>query len=301
MAIRIGTRGSKLARWQANWVASELAKYEIETEIVYLKTLGDVKTGPIGSVGSQGVFTKEIQSALLDNSVDLAVHSLKDLPTDHIDGLALSTVPLRAPCGDALISPFDSLESLPPKATVATGSMRRRAQLLSFRSDLQVCDVRGNVETRLQKLHDGDFDAMVLAEAGLKRLGLEENIRQIIPKTIMLPAVGQGALGLETREDDVETHDAIRCLHHQETHWCVLAERSMLRSLRGGCLAPVGAWARLEQDELVLDGVVLDEMGVEKVLTSIAGPPANCEELGISAAHELVVKGADRLLASARD
>ena len=302
MAIRIGTRGSKLARWQAEWVSAELAKHNVETEIIYLKTLGDVKSGPIGAVGTQGVFTKEIQRALLDNQVDLAVHSLKDLPTEHTEGLSLAAVPPRERCGDALIAKnVDSIDALPKGATVATGSARRRAQLLAYRSDLNVCDLRGNVDTRLQKLADGDLDAIVLAEAGLHRLGLDPHISQVIPKSIMLPAVGQAALGLESRDDDVETREAIQPLHDPQTHQCVLAERALLRGLRGGCLAPVGAWARMEFGTLALDAIVLDSHGAEQVKTSAKSPAEQCEELGIRTANELIALGADRLLDTARN
>lgn len=301
MTIRIGTRGSKLARWQAEWVASELSQHGISTEIIHLKTLGDVKSGPIGDVGSQGVFTKEIQRALLENQVDLAVHSLKDLPTDHTEGLSLAAIPPREQCGDALVTKnFTSVDGLPDGAVVATGSARRRAQLLAHRRDLQVCELRGNVDTRLQKLQNGEFDAIILAEAGLRRLGLEAHISQVIPKTLMLPAVGQGALGLESRDDDSATREAVECLHDQDTHRAILAERSLLRSLRGGCLAPIGAWARIENGELHLDAIVLDNLGFEQVKTSASSAPDFCEELGIRTANELIAMGADRILNSAR-
>ena len=239
---------------------------------------------------------------MLDNQVDLAVHSLKDLPTDHTEGLSLAAVPPRERCGDALIAKHvDSVDALPEGATVATGSARRRSQLLAYRSDLNVCDLRGNVDTRLQKLEEGELDAIVLAEAGLHRLGLDSHISQVIPKSIMLPAVGQGALGLETRDEDSETREAIQSLHDSETHCAVLAERALLRGLRGGCLAPVGAWARIESDSLVLDAIVLDSKGNEQVRTSATAPAEQCEELGIRTANELIALGADRLLDSVRN
>ena len=301
MAIRIGTRGSKLALWQANWVAAELKKHKVDTDIVILKTLGDVKSGPIGQVGAQGVFTKEIQTALLEKHVDLAVHSLKDLPTDETEGLSLAVVPEREGCGDALIARTASdIDSLPKNATVATGSARRRAQLLHYRRDLQVVDLRGNVDTRLRKLHETGLDAIILAEAGLRRLGLEENITQVLPKSLMLPAVGQGALGLEIRENDSVTFDSIACLNHDTTRFAVMAERALLRSLRGGCLAPVGAWARVEEDKLVLDAVVLNADGSERVTASAAANLGQAEELGIRTGNELIAKGSDRLLESSR-
>lgn len=300
--IRIGTRGSQLARWQAAWVASQLAQHEIETELVLLQTQGDEKSGPIGNIGSQGVFTKEIQRALLEDRVDLAVHSLKDLPTDTPDGLVLAAVPKRAACGDALISSkVKSLDQLPNGAVVATGSARRRAQLLAFRSDLDVQDLRGNVDTRLQKLEaDESISAIVLAEAGLRRLGLDHHIAQVIPKAVMLPAVGQGALGLETRADDMEVRASLARLNDQATYHSVLAERALLRSLRGGCLAPIGAWARPHGADLKLDAVVLNADGSQKVQASSIAPANQCEELGNRLADELIAQGASQLLADAR-
>lgn len=301
MKIRIGTRASKLARWQAEWVSAELAKLDVETEIIFLKTLGDVKSGPIGNVGTQGVFTKEIQRALLDEQVDLAVHSLKDLPTEDIEGLALAAVPPREQCGDALVSnSATSLDELPKNAVIATGSARRKALLLAHRADYDVQDLRGNVDTRLQKLDEGDLHAIILAEAGLRRLGLEERIAQVIPKSIMLPAVGQGALGLETREGDTKTIDAIAPLDDMDTRHCVLAERAFLRTLRGGCIAPIGAWARMEGGQLTLEGVVLNGDGSKQVGGNATGSPEQCEELGIRTANELIAQGADKLLDSAR-
>ncbi len=306
MTIRIGTRDSKLARWQAEWVAGQLALAGVETQLIFVKTLGDVKSGPIGTVGGQGVFTKEIQRALLERRVDLAVHSLKDLPTDAVDGLALAAVPRRESAADALIAnTAGSLDELPPGAIVATGSARRRAQLLAHRPDLNVRDVRGNVDTRLQKLREDGLDAMILAEAGLRRLGLEHHITQVIPKTIMLPAVGQGALGLEIRADDDATRGTLQMLDHATTHQEILAERSLLRALRGGCLAPVGAWARVadtdgERDRLQLDSVVLNGDGSERLTVSVAGPLAAGEQLGLEAAEQLLSQGANRLLDATR-
>lgn len=301
MAIRIGTRGSKLARWQAQWVSRELTKHGHETEIIYLKTLGDVKSGPIGAVGAEGVFTREIQVALLNEQVDLAVHSLKDLPTEQVEGLSLSSIPKRERCGDALVAAdVATVAELPEGAKIGTGSARRRAQLLAYRNDLDVVEIRGNVDTRLKKLHEEGFDAIILAEAGLRRLGLADHISQVIPKTVMLPAVGQGALGLETRENDLDTKTAIACLHHEETAQCVFAERALLRALRGGCQAPIGAWARVDDDELRLDAIVLDALGTETRTVSSSAAIGMGEALGQSAAAELVSDGADELLDAAR-
>lgn len=301
MTIRIGTRGSKLALWQANWVAAQLAGYDVETEIIILKTLGDSKAGPIGQVGTQGVFTKEIQNALLANQVDLAVHSLKDLPTDTTEGLRLAVIPPREECGDALISKAgQSIDDLPSGAIVGTGSMRRRSQLLAYRQDLQIVDLRGNVDTRLAKLDEGKLDAIVLAQAGLKRLELGHRITQILPREVMLPAVGQGALGLEIRDDDEATTNSISALNDPSSMRAVLAERSLLRSLRGGCLAPVGAWARPDKDRLLLDGVVLSADGKQRITASSTSSQEQCEELGIRTANELLAQGADDLLQESR-
>ena len=301
MSIRIGTRGSKLARWQAEWVAAQLEQHGVSTEIIYLKTLGDIESRPIGALGSDGVFTREIQRALLDQEVDLAVHSLKDLPTAHVDGLELAAIPRRESCGDALVAAYAaSLDELPKGAVVGTGSMRRRAQLLAARPDLNVSELRGNVDTRIRKLRDGEFDAIILAEAGLRRLGLEDQISQVLPKSMMLPAVGQGALGLESRQDDMVTRQAVVCLHHLDTCRAVLSERSLLRTLQGGCLAPLGAWARVEQNSLRLDAVVLDIHGEQKIVASADAPLDQHEALGKKVGEDLLSQGAGQLLADAR-
>lgn len=299
--IRIGTRGSALARWQAGWVAERLAAAGVPAELVFIRTVGDVKTGPIGNIGGQGVFTKELQRALLDGEVDLAVHSLKDLPTDEIAGLTLAAVPPRESCGDALVSnQFASLDELPAGARLGTGSTRRKAQLLFARGDLEVVDIRGNVDTRLKKLDAGEYDALVLAEAGLRRLGLHERIAFLLPKEIMLPAVGQGALGLECRASDQRALAALAGLNDEVARASVIAERSLLAELRGGCLAPVGAWGRAEDGCLVLDAVVLDHQGRRRLT---ARGVADCDEaavLGRRVAGKLLDDGAADLIAAAR-
>jgi hydroxymethylbilane synthase len=239
LRIRLGTRASALARWQADWVAARLRETGVEVEMVLITTTGDRNQDPIGAKSSQGLFTKEIQRALLDQRADLAVHSLKDLPTETIDGLQLAAVPARASCSDVLVSKGDVLlDELKPGARIGTGSMRRRAQLLHTRGDLDVQGIRGNVDTRLKQLDEGKFDAIVLAEAGLRRLELEHRITQVLPRSWMLPAVGQGALGLETRADDPATQEALQPLNDPDTYHAVVAERAMLAALHGGCLAP---------------------------------------------------------------
>ena len=300
--IRLGTRTSNLARWQAEWVAAQLRRQDVEVELVPITTAGDVQPESIKRIGEQGVFTKELQRALLDGRIDLAVHSLKDLPTDEVPGLCLASVPERAPAGDVLVCPnYSSLDELPKAAVVGTGSLRRRAQLLHKRDDLQINDIRGNVDTRLRKVFDGECDALVLAQAGLQRLGLERRITQVLPMSIVLPAVGQGALGLETRRDDPPTSQSVQQLNHQPTHHAVLAERAMLSALNGGCLAPVAAWARMEDDRLTLTGRVLSADGVEMLEETLSASPADAVELGCKVAEVLLARGADRLISASRE
>ncbi len=300
--IRLGTRGSLLARWQADWVAARLRDLGVEVEMVLLTTSGDLSTeGPIGALGDRGVFTKEIQRALRDARIDLAVHSLKDLPTDPTPGLVLAAVPERAPAGDALVSRrFDSLDALPGGAVVGTGSMRRRAQLLCARPDLHVRDVRGNVDTRLRKLDRGDYDALVLAEAGLRRLGLHAHITQVLPPSVCLPAVGQGALGLETRDDNPAAQTLVARLDHPPSRAAVTAERSMLAALGGGCLAPIAAWGRLEDVQLTLTGRVLPPDGSAKLEATCRAPLGEAESLGRRVAETLLAQGAKEYLDAAR-
>ena len=299
--IRLGTRASALARWQAEWVAGRLTELGASVELVFIKTGGDGTTTPITESGSQGVFTKEIQRALLDGRVDLAVHSLKDLPTERIDGLGLAAVPPReSPCDAFISNRVPAFDQLPSGARVGTGSRRRQSQLLHARPDLAVVDIRGNVETRLQKLDAGDYDAIILAEAGLKRLGLDERITQVLPPTTMLPAVGQGALGLETREDDRATIAVVRQLDDADTHSAVLAERALLAALRGGCLAPIGAWGRVVDRQLHLNAVVLSADGATRLEASVSGDVASTVTQGEEAARQLIERGATELIDSSR-
>lgn len=246
--LRLGTRPSALALWQANWTRDALEANGVPVEIVKIHTKGDVdRNSAIVNLGAQGVFTKEIQRALLLGEIDLAVHSLKDLPVERIDGLRLTAVPVRADFRDAFVSNrFATLDELPPGAVVATSSMRRQSQLLRRSNGAwDVRPVRGNVETRLKKLDDGEFDAMILASAGLNRLGFGSRIRHFLERPDFLPAVGQGALGLETRADDAETIARVAPLADEATFLSVLAERSLLATLQGGCLVPIGALGSL--------------------------------------------------------
>lgn len=299
--LRIGTRKSPLARWQAQWVATELEKLGNSIEMVWIVTQGDVTAQPLGTVGGQGLFTKEIQRALLDGEIDLAVHSLKDLPTQPIDGLALAAVPQREVVGDCLIAPLGTtIENLPLGARIGTGSLRRAAQLRAWRADLEILDIRGNVETRIKKLDDGIYEAIVLAEAGLHRLGYLDRVAQKLPLHRLLPAVGQGALGLETRADDETTIKALAALNHLSSQLAVTAERSLLAHLRGGCLAPVAAWCRMEDDKLRLEAKVLSLDGQTQLQVDRRFAPDQAQEEGRLAAEELIAAGAQQLIESAR-
>lgn len=302
--LRLGTRASPLARWQADWVTARLAELGVQVEQVLITTQGDVRTGPLGAIGGQGLFTKEIQRALLEGRIDLAVHSLKDLPTEPVAGLTLTAVPERESPGDALVAPagatWSSWEELPPGAKVGTGSTRRRAQLLHLRPDLKLDDVRGNVDTRLRKLDEGGYDALVLAEAGLKRLGLQARITQVLPADRVVSAVGQGALGLETRTDDATARSLLQPLDHAATHAAVLAERALLAHLRGGCLAPVGARAAMNGEVLELRAVVLSVDGRERLEAAASGAPQGACQVGVVAAEALLAQGAQRLIGEAR-
>jgi hydroxymethylbilane synthase len=300
-SIRLGTRASALARWQADWVAQRLIERGIAVELVLIRTQGDVRGEQISEIGGQGVFTKELQRALLEMQIDLAVHSLKDLPTDEVPGLMLAAVPPREACGDVLVcNRWKALDELPHGARVGTGSLRRQAQLLHARADLTVESIRGNVDTRLKKLDEGQFDAIVLAEAGLRRLGLATRIAQVLPISLMLPAVGQGALGLECRADDDATQRALATLDDAHTHAAVIAERTLLATLRGGCLAPVGAWARVEDGDLKLDAVVLDPRGTKRLHASGANSISLAHELGCTVGQKLLDGGAGELISASR-
>lgn len=300
--IRIATRGSKLALWQSNWVADELRMLDVKVELVEITTSGDVQqTGPIAAVGLQGVFTKEVQAAVLAGEADIAVHSLKDLPTEQVEGLTLAAVPARESVADALVSrKATCLADLATGARVGTGSQRRRAQIKHLRPDLEVVGIRGNVDTRLRKLDDGEYDAIILAAAGLRRLGWSERIVELLEPPQMLPAIGQGALGIECRSDDPATLELLAKLDHHDTHQATTAERAMLALLHGGCSAPVGAWGRVDRGELRLDGLVADLEGTQVLKSSTSGSPTEAKSLGERVAQELLAQGADEIIAAAR-
>jgi hydroxymethylbilane synthase len=267
-------------------------------QLVEIETLGDrVRDRALSQLGGDGVFTKEIQRALLAQAVDVAVHSLKDLPTAPVPGLVLAAVPPRGPTGDVFVSHrHPCFDDLPLGAVVGTSSLRRRAQALHRRPDLRLVDLRGNIETRLRKLVDEDLGAIVLAQAGLERLGLEKHIKEILDPQWMLPAVGQGALGLECRAEDGVTLALLSSVDDRSTHLAVLAERALLRGLGGGCLVPMGAWAAASADHLELRGAVLSPDGARRVAAQTSGPAAEAEVLGQRLAQMLLAKGARALL-----
>jgi hydroxymethylbilane synthase len=308
--VRIGTRGSRLARWQADWVAQRLRGLHpgLAVDLIEIKTLGDRdRNSPLAAIGGVGLFTKEIQRALEDGSVDVAVHSLKDLPTQNAPELVLAAVPLREDVADALIAPeHQRLENLPRGARVGTSSPRRRAQLLYLRPDLEIVALRGNVETRLDRALERRIDAVVLAWAGLRRLGLEQSVTERLGPPEFLPAVGQGALGIECRREDAAVVRLLAPLDDPETHHAVRAERAALAKLEGGCSLPVAAWARASDDDettsrspaptLALTVAAFDPDGRDRIALSLRGPRDEPEALGHRVAEALFDQGALRLL-----
>jgi hydroxymethylbilane synthase len=299
-ALRLGTRGSPLALWQARHVA-ELLRPLVEprpVELVLVETVGDrVQDKPLSTMGGFGVFTKAIQQALLDDRADVAVHSLKDLPTEPTEGTDLVATPRRGPTGDAFVShKHRRFDDLPRGATVGTSSLRRRAQLLNRRPDLTLIDLRGNVETRLRKLVEQDFDAIILAEAGLVRLGLEDRITEVLDEDWMLPAVGQGAIGLECRTADAATRHVAEGANDWATWQRVRAERAMLWALGGGCLVPIGATSRVEDGVLTIRGSVLSPNGERRIAATHRGPADTPLAIGQELAALLLGEGAAELL-----
>ncbi len=301
MNLRIGTRGSKLALVQSEWVKKEVqSRYrEVRVELVKIKTKGDkILDAPLSKVGGKGLFVKEIEEALLEGDVDLAVHSMKDVPAELQKGLKLSVYPKREDPRDAFVSGhFSTVEDLPQGASVGTSSLRRSAQLLHMRPDLHIVPLRGNVDTRLRKLDSGELQAIVLAAAGLNRLGLSDRITALLSPDSVLPAIGQGVLGLELREDDRKTHDVISFLNDHETELAAKAERAFLKELEGGCQVPLAGYARVEKDRIVLDGMVAELDGSVILRQHLSGGKDRPEDLGVALARQLKAAGADRILA----
>lgn len=292
----IGSRGSKLALWQANYIHSRLAAIGVEAGIEVITTTGDrFQSGPLKEIGNKGLFTKEIEDALLDGRVDLAVHSLKDMPTELPAGLAIVSTPEREDPRDAMVG--HKLADLPAGAKVGTGSLRRIAQIYAARPDLIVEPIRGNVDTRLRKLDEGQYQAIVLAAAGLKRLGWTERIAEFLPVDVMCPAVGQGSLALETRADGGPAEQACRKLNHAPTNAAITAERAVLSVLGGGCQVPVGAHAVVSGDRLHLRAIVSAPDGKTLVRRETEGPAADAAGLGETLGRELLDAGAREILA----
>lgn len=326
--VVIGTRGSKLALWQAEWVKSEINKINpaLDVELNKIKTTGDkILDVPLAKVGGKGLFVKEIEEALLSGEADLAVHSMKDVPTDFPEGLHLPVICRREDPRDAFIAPARGrkFNDLPKGSTIGTSSLRRSCQLLGLRPDLKIAQLRGNLDTRLRKLDEGKFDAIILAAAGVKRLGWAERISEILEPEISLPAIGQGAIGIECRLGDKFINTLIASLNHYETSVCVRAERALLKKLEGGCQVPIAGHARLVGKEqktggrkaaagsgfnmqnsnqgsghlLIMDGLVGSVSGDRFVRGHIEGSPEDAESLGLRLAEELLSKGAREILA----
>jgi hydroxymethylbilane synthase len=297
--LRIGTRGSLLAKWQAESVRKQLfAIAGVEAEIVIIKTSGDkMQQSPLAQIGGKGIFIKELEDALLDESIDLAVHSVKDIPTEVPPGLSFPAVCRRDDIRDCLISPTGStLENLRQGARVGTSSLRRQAQLLHLRADLDIRELRGNVDTRLRKVGDGEYDAIVLAKAGLDRLGLSQRISETFTPEVFMPAVGQGAIAVETRLGDNETGDLLSKLDDPETRAAIITERALLAALQGGCQVPIGAWARIERGAMVLEACVTSVDGQQHVRQRLTGAPDQGPQLGEQMARLLMETGAQTIL-----
>ena len=299
--IRIATRKSPLALWQAEDVKARLqaAHPGLEVELVTMVTKGDkILDVPLAKVGGKGLFVKELEQALIDGRADIAVHSMKDVPMEFPQGLGLSVVLERDSPFDAFVSgKYENIDALPQGAVLGTSSLRRSAQVLAHRPDLKIVSLRGNVGSRLQKLDDGQFDAIILAAAGLNRLEKKSRIRSLLDEEICLPACGQGAVGIECRANDVETQAALACLSDSKTTYCVMAERAMNTHLEGGCQVPIAGYAVLEGDELFLRGRVASCDGMQVLKAEARGSRSDASAIGVKVAEQLLDAGADKILA----
>jgi len=298
--IVIGSRGSQLALWQANWVKSELERLHdnADIDIRIIATSGDnIQDVPLAKIGGKGLFVKEIEEALLANEIDLAVHSMKDVPMELPTELGISVITKRENPLDALISKNgEKLADLPQGATIGTSSLRRSSQLLKYRGDFKIHPLRGNVDTRLRKVEEGKYDAILLASAGLNRLGWANRITEEISHDILLPAMGQGALGIETRLDDTMIYDFISTLNHEQTHYAVSAERSLVGRLDGGCQVPIGAYARIEKGLITLKGLVASLDGEIIYKLENVGPVDDAINIGQELGAQLLKMGANEIL-----
>lgn len=297
----IGTRQSLLALWQSNHIASLLRKQYPDCQVTLKKivTKGDrILDVPLAQIGGKGLFTKEIETELLDGTVDLAVHSLKDMPTVLPEGLCLTAITTRANVGDAFVSnKYASFSELPQGAVLGTSSLRRKAQLLAVRPDLKIVDLRGNVDTRLRKLDEGQMDAIILAAAGLERLGHADRIREIISTTVCLPAVGQGALAIECRSDNKEVREMLAFLNDLPTKHATDAERAFLGLIEGGCQVPIGVHAEVENDNVKIEAVIASLDGSKVLRNNITGPAANAADLGRKLGQQMLAEGGEQILA----
>ncbi|MEW4983570.1 MAG: hydroxymethylbilane synthase [Cycloclasticus sp.] len=298
--IRIATRKSPLALWQAEHVAKLLKASHptLNIELVKMITQGDkILDTPLAKIGGKGLFVKELEQGMLNGDAEIAVHSMKDVPAQLPDGLEISAILSREDPRDAFVSnTYSTIDDLPQGAIVGTSSLRRQCQLLSMRPDLQIQSLRGNVNTRLQKLDNGEYDAIILAAAGLIRLGFESRIKTALAVDTMLCAIGQGAIGVECREDDVATKALIKCLHDDATATRVRAERAMNYTLEGGCQAPIAGHARINGDLLILDGLVAEPDGSVIITEQLEGPLEKAEEMGKTVANRLLAGGAKDIL-----
>jgi hydroxymethylbilane synthase len=297
--LRIGTRASQLALWQANWVKSELEKRYpgMDVTLTKIKTIGDkILDVPLAQVGGKGLFVKEIEEAMLRGEIDIAVHSMKDVPTEFPDGLGLVCITEREDPRDAVISRGVKFADLPHGGRVGTSALRRQAQLLKVRPDLEMVIIRGNVETRIRKLEDEKLDAVILAAAGLKRLGFTDRVAEYLPADFSIPAIGQGALGIECRLDDTAVRETISFFNHPDTSHAVRAERALLWRCEGGCQVPIAAYGEVTGGQLKLTGFVASVDGSRSVRGTITGPAEECERLGIALAEQLLKDGAHEIL-----
>lgn len=301
----IATRESPLAIRQAEWVKEQLQKIHphLAVELLGMTTQGDKRLDvALRKIGGKGLFVKELEEALLDGRADIAVHSIKDMPMELPEGLIIPVICEREDPRDAFVcNDYPSLKVLPAHAKVGTASLRRQTQLRAIRSDLELLDLRGNMNTRLRKLDEGEFTAIILAAAGLKRLGMSERIRTYFSTEESLPAAGQGALGIECRADAEQIQEIIAPLHHQQTAYAVLAERAVCRRLQGGCQVPIAAFAEVSHGEVFLRAMVSDRSGTRQLRAKLTGKVAHAEEIGTRVAEELIQQGAEKILREFKD
>ncbi len=298
--IRLGTRGSPLALWQANWIKNQLEETHegLKVELTIIKTTGDkIQDTPLAKIGGKGLFLKEIEDALLKNKIDIAVHSMKDVPVQLPRRLCIASFTEREDPRDALISKNGiKLADMPQNAKIGTGSMRRQTQLLNYRPDFEIVPLRGNIDTRIKKLETEGLDGIILASAGLIRMGWADQITEYIDTEILLPAIGQGAVGIETRNFDIDVIEAVVALDHEDTNYALEAERAFLRVLEGGCQVPIGGYATIQENQLTLKGLVGDLSGKKIIKSEKIGLIENAEYIGQDLGKEILAMGADKIL-----